>query len=110
MEQTEKPKSLGLGFVNGLNKPFLILGLKIEYFVIYVVGLLLIAAIHQVLAGIIFLCSFPLLKKVDKENKKGNPDYLSDYLRGSGPGQYLEDRNSILNYLSRKTQNGKGPV
>lgn len=106
--QVEKPKRLGLGFINAINKPFLIMGLGIEIFIGYVVALLLMAAVTQVGAGILFLVSFPFLRIIDKENKKGNPDFLGAYLKGQGPGKYIEDSQSILNYLGMHKNKGDG--
>ena len=90
------------GLLNHINSPVIFMGLQARHGVL-ALGLIAICCVISILmAFLVVLLLVPILGRLAREHKKGNPDHLSALLR-SFPSQItVEDHLGWLGYLERK--------
>lgn len=56
---------------------------------------------------VLFIAFIMISRKLDKENKKGNPDYLSSWQVWGGIRKSFYDESSIMGYIKPVQRTGK---
>ena len=78
-----------------MNKSITVLGLAPMQFTILVLIIAVMFFVSRIVAGLIIIPVFFLGRKLAKETKNGNPDFISSYQNGTMSLESIEDNRML---------------